>query len=118
MLQILVENLGRINFNVENDFKGIIGDALFNNVTLENWTITSFPFDNATKIDQLIASIDQQIQTTNIIRESEHLWSGPEIFYGTFDIEADKIVDTYVNPIEWGKVGIFIKSSSIFSIET
>jgi len=112
-LQILVENLGRINFNVENDFKGIIGDVLFNNETLENWEITGFPFDNATKIDQLIASVDQHSETTNTIRNYEQLWSGPEIFHGTFDIETDKIVDTYINPIEWGKGFIFINGFNL-----
>lgn len=107
VLQILVENLGRINFDVLDDFKGIIGDVRLNaNDTLENWNITGFPFENATQIDELLAFINQQTNT-NVAddRYSEHLQSGPMIFHGTFDIEQQEIVDTYINPIEWGKVG-------------
>lgn len=95
VLQILVENQGRINFAIANDFKGIIGDVLLNNVSLKNWNITGFPFDNATQIDELMAAISQNAK-------SEHTQSHPMIFHGTFDV--DEIADTFVNPIKWGKV--------------
>lgn len=104
-LQILVENQGRINFEIANDFKGIIGDVLVNNVTLNNWNITGFPFENATKIDELIAFIDQDSEMNTVKgRTFENLRSGPMIFHGTFDIDQDQIVDMFVNPIKWGKV--------------
>lgn len=112
VLQILVENLGRINFDILDDFKGIIGDVRLNtNDTLENWNITGFPFENATQIDELLAFIDQQTNLTNVVddRYSEHLQSGPMIFHGTFDIEQQEIVDTYINPFEWGKVGYIVQ---------
>lgn len=104
-LQILVENQGRINYEIANDFKGIIGDVLLNNVSLNNWNITGFPFENATQIDELIAFFDQNPEI-NIIQTQtfEHLRSVPMIFHGTFDIEHDQIVDMFVNPIKWGKV--------------
>lgn len=78
-----------------------------NDAKLENWNMTTFPFDNATQIDQLISNVNQQPESTNAVNglNSGHLWSGPVIFHGTFDIDQDEIVDTYINPTEWGKVG-------------
>lgn len=110
-LQILVENQGRINFEVANDFKGIIGDALLNNVTLNNWNITGFPFDNATNVDELIALVSQESDTSNSIkgRTFENLRSGPMIFHGTFDIDQNEIADMFINPIKWGKVVVLNK---------
>lgn len=109
-LQILVENQGRINFEVANDFKGIIGDVLLNNVTLNNWNITGFPFDNTTQLDELITLVNQETETLNSIkgRTFEHLRSGPMIFHGTFDIDQDEITDTFINPIKWGKVVVVL----------
>lgn len=105
VLQILVENQGRINFEIANDFKGIIGDAQLNNVTLTNWNITGFPFENATKIDELIAYVDRDSEMNGVKgRTFENLRSGPMIFHGTFDIDQDEIADMYINPIKWGKV--------------
>lgn len=100
--------VGRLNFAIGNDFKGIInGDVFLNDAKLENWNMTSFPFDNITQIDQLISNVNQQPESTNAVNglNSGHLWSGPIIFHGTFDIDQDEIVDTYINPTEWGKVG-------------
>lgn len=102
-LQILVENQGRINYEIANDFKGIIGDVLVNNVTLKNWNITGFPFENATQIDELIANSNQDSETNSVKgRTFENLRSGPMIFHGTFDV--DEIADTFINPSKWGKV--------------
>ena len=105
VLQILVENQGRINFEIANDFKGIIGDVLLNNVPLNNWNITGFPFDNATQLDELIATVDRDSDTNGVKgRTFENLRSGPMIFSGTFDIDQDVIADTFINPSKWGKV--------------
>lgn len=108
-LQILVENQGRINYEIANDFKGIIGDVLLNNVSLNNWNITGFPFENATQIDELIAFFDQNPVISTILPQTfEHLRSYPMIFHGTFDIDHDQIVDMFVNAIKWGKVCILL----------
>ncbi|XP_055296881.1 beta-galactosidase-like [Sitodiplosis mosellana] len=114
MLQILVENQGRINFEIANDFKGIIGDVLLNNVTLNNWNITGFPFENATQIDELIATVDRDSEINGIKgRSFENLRSGPMVFSGTFDIDEDEIADTFVNPIKWGKGFIFVNGFNL-----
>lgn len=108
VLQILVENQGRINFEIANDFKGIIDDVLLNNKRVENWNITGFSFENESKLDDLIAADEQDPDVLNVIehRTSERLHNGPVIFEGEFDIKQDEIFDTYINPSGWGKVSI------------
>lgn len=107
VLQILVENQGRINYNIANDFKGIIGDVLLGGQPLVNWTITGFPFESSSQIDSLaLQDIDtnrNELPKQNF-NSSENLRSGPEIFVGTFNIDEEEIHDTYINPINWGKV--------------
>lgn len=52
-LQFLVENQGRINQNVMNDFKGLFNVELDDKM-LKNWTITGFPLSEAREIKELI----------------------------------------------------------------
>lgn len=109
VLQILVENQGRINFEIANDFKGIIDDVLLNNKRVENWNITGFSFENESKLDELISLTEQDPDVLNTIehRTTDILHKGPMIFEGKFDINQDEILDTYINPSGWGKVSIF-----------
>lgn len=104
-LQILVENQGRINQNVMNDFKGLFNVKLDNNV-LTNWTITGFPLSDARPIENLIRESDASTDYMNPIAkfESDILYNGPVIYHATFNIDRDEIHDTYINPIGWGKV--------------
>lgn len=106
-LQILVENQGRINYNIANDFKGL-GEVKLNNQTLLNWTLTGFPLENGTEIEDLINEINHignDIHDYSISKShSVPPFSGPMIFHATFDIDADEIYDTYVNTMGWGKV--------------
>lgn len=108
VLQILVENQGRINFQIANDFKGIIGDVKLNHEVLDHWNMTGFPFENAAQINELIASVDNESEASNEneteLKTFGHLRSGPMIFHGTFDINQDNVVDMFINPSEWGKV--------------
>lgn len=105
-LQILVESQGRINFNIANDFKGILGDVKLNGRVLTNWTNTGYPLENYVQIYNLL--VEGQLEN-GIRREKtnkEFLHEGPTIFHGTFDIslQPDQIHDTYLNPVGWGKV--------------
>lgn len=108
-LQILVENQGRINQNVMNDFKGL-GDVKLDDKMLENWTITGFPLSDASRIDDLIRESDDNDINPNDY--SNHLSqfnsgvlnSGPIIYHATFNIDQATIHDTYLNPQGWGKV--------------
>lgn len=115
-LQILVENQGRINYNVANDFKGL-GEVLFNGQALQNWTLTGFPLDDGNQIEDLISEYIGNDVNDNSGRissfSSDILQSGPIIFHTTFDIDADEIYDTYVNPVGWGKVRLSIFTHGI-----
>lgn len=109
-LQILVESQGRINFNIMNDFKGILGLVSINGRSLVNWTITGYPLENYNAIQRVI---DLHIADSSLQEMSEktpnraYLKSGPTIFCGEFNIAADKeILDTYLDPTGWGKVTI------------
>lgn len=103
VLQILVENQGRNNFELhENDFKGIVGDALLNEQALKNWNITGFPFESFLEnLDELLTRVEQD---PYVSRTSEYLINGPVIFEGTFDINEVNLYDTYIDPSGWGKV--------------
>lgn len=99
-IQILVENQGRINQNVMNDFKGL-GDVKLDDKMLENWTITGFPLSNVQQLEDLIRESDgKDVSSSN----SDILYGGPIIYHATFNIDQATIHDTYVNPTGWGKV--------------
>lgn len=91
-----------------NDFKGIIGDVLVNNAPLLNWTITGFPLDDVSAIEDLVAeTVGNDIQEHSgrlVDFSSDILNGGPKIFHATFDIDSPAIHDTYINPTGWGKV--------------
>lgn len=104
VLQILVENQGRINFKIADDVKGIIGDVQLNNVTLKNWNNTGFPLDiNESQLDDLlkqhIDQSDSEVKTADLLR------NGPVIYHGSFNVKQN-ISDTYINTSGWGKVTI------------
>lgn len=106
-LQILVENQGRINFNIANDFKGILDSVKINDAPLMNFVHTGFPLESVTNIEELIAESIETI-TNDVDEDSETtlktiLMNGPYIFHANFDINTP-IHDTYVNPTGWGKV--------------
>lgn len=107
VLQILVENQGRINYGIANDFKGIIGDVLLNNSTLLNWTITGFPLENYAQLENLILNTETEMSSNQCqLSNSKYGRAGPTIFHGTFNITSDAIHDTYVDSTGWGKVRI------------
>lgn len=98
-LQILVENQGRINYHIPNDFKGLLGHAHFGGVHLEDFTMTGFPFDNYTKIEKLISKY-------NLTERNNHfsIENGPVLLHGEFRLNENDIYDTYLDPTGWGKV--------------
>lgn len=109
-LQILVESQGRINYNVMNDFKGILGLVTINGRPLVNWTMTGYPLESYNAIQRVI---DLHIADPALQEMSDKapnrafLKTGPTIFSGEFDITADiDILDTYLDPTGWGKVNI------------
>lgn len=104
-IQILVENQGRINFNLVNDFKGIIGGVKLCNITLKAWTITGFPLDNYEQLENLLQATDEYAGSDahRLVRK------GPTIFSSQFEISKEVIHDTYFDPTGWGKVRGFLR---------
>lgn len=97
-LQIFVENQGRINYNIANDFKGILGTVTLGGIELFNWTMTGYPFEDYTKIQEIIDENEAIVHPRNFMK------LGPMLFHGEFNISEVKISDTYLNPNGWGKV--------------
>lgn len=104
-LQLLVESQGRINYNIPNDFKGILGTVTVDAKPLYNWTITSFPLDSYRYLENFLTQ-----QPT----EQEDLdGAGAQVYYGTFTISSDTIYDTYLYPSVWGKGLVFINGFNL-----
>ncbi|KAG5675366.1 hypothetical protein PVAND_005275 [Polypedilum vanderplanki] len=116
-LSILVENQGRLNFGVTDDYKGIRGtvavqtfDASSNNLyEFNNWTITGFPFDKSVDLESLArASNDYQIDSSGLAS------NGPIIFHATLTInDNEEIFDTYWDTSDWNKGFLFVNGFNL-----
>ncbi|XP_062536491.1 beta-galactosidase-like [Armigeres subalbatus] len=102
-LQLVVENQGRINYGIANDFKGILGAVTLDGHELLNWTMTGFPFEDYSLLEKYIDQYSTSEDTTSSVK----------IFHGDFDITADKIFDTYLDPRGWGKGVVFINGFNL-----
>ncbi|EDW76337.1 uncharacterized protein Dwil_GK15404 [Drosophila willistoni] len=103
-LQLLVENQGRVNYDLLNDTKGIFGDVslqLHNGgyLTLENWKSTSFPLEEAAVASWLKQRTNKELDS--LITRQRILRNGPILYSGT--VKVDEIGDTYLNMAGWGK---------------
>ncbi len=93
-LEILVENMGRINYGAEivNNQKGIISPVTINGIEITgNWQMFMFPFE---KVPDL-----QYYKNNNSPGR-------PVIYQGNFTI--DKTGDTFLDMRNWGKGIIFV----------
>ena len=92
-LDILVENLGRINFGpyLLQNTKGIIGSVRFGKNELKNWIMYSLPFDNLN-----INSKKTRGQAAGV----------PVLRKGNFML--DEVGDTYLDMRAWGKGSVWI----------
>lgn len=97
-LDILVENLGRINYGHEMVYnrKGIIGDVTFGGKTLSGWDMYSLPFKNVKGIH--FASGAQQKEV-------------PVIYKGTFRLKSAG--DTFLDMREWGKGIVLVNGHNL-----
>ncbi len=114
-LQIFVENQGRINYNIPNDFKGIIGEVRINDVPIYDWTITGFPMENYADIESVI----NVAQTSTVDAANKdmpyraYVRRGPTIFHGQFQISDTTIYDTYLDTTGWGKGIAFVNGFNL-----
>ncbi|CRK91904.1 CLUMA_CG005524, isoform A [Clunio marinus] len=111
-LQILVENEGRINYGLANDFKGILGNVYYDTMVLVNFTITGFPLDNYVKMEELITAYKTN-PGDDLTLSAESLKAGPAVFYSEFNLDRNQIFDTYLDSTGWGKGIVFINGFNL-----
>jgi len=97
-LDILVENLGRVNYGPQlYDVKGITRGVRFQYQFLFDWTIYTLPMDN---LDQL--RFEENTGKTN---------TNPRFYKGTFQV--DDIGDTFVELPGWKKGVVFVNGFNL-----
>ena len=96
-LDILVENLGRVNFGpyLLKNKKGITENVLFNGKEVYNWAMYNLPFN---KVDNIVYSNKKAIST-------------PVVRKGTFYLS--KIADSYLNMRYWGKGVVWVNGHNL-----
>lgn len=115
-LSILVENQGRINFQENFDFKGILGNVTLQTFDepyyeeLSDWTITGFPFEDSLQIEEFIIS---EVDNLYQLPKNGHLKEGPVLFYGSLTLEEGEITDTWWHVKGWGKGSLFVNGFNL-----
>jgi beta-galactosidase len=98
-LEILVENMGRINYGAEipNNFKGIISPVTIDGVEIQgDWEMYKIPMDKA-----------PEITTVKDASKAGH----PAIYSGTFYIENTG--DVFLDMRDWGKGIVFVNGQNL-----
>lgn len=93
-LDILVENMGRINYGakITENNKGIIAPVSINGYEISgNWAIYKLPFDQMPKFDSYAG---------------KHRQGKPTIYIGSFDLTETG--DTFLDMSNWGKGIVFV----------
>lgn len=107
-----MENQGRINYNILNDFKGIIGEVHIAENPIYDWTITGFPLEDYSDVENVIISQSTKQDTGNL-PYSSYVRNGPTIFHGQFEISDLTILDTYMDTTGWGKGIAFVNGFNL-----
>ncbi|MFC0512850.1 beta-galactosidase [Mucilaginibacter angelicae] len=100
-LDILVENLGRINFGpyLLKNKKGITEKVLFAGTELKSWKMYSLPFDDINKV-KVNASVKKAVAN-----------NAPQLKKAVFKV--DKLADTYLDMSKWGKGIVWINGHNL-----
>ncbi len=96
-LDILVENMGRVNFGprMEHQRKGIGQCVQINGHMHNNWDMYTLPLDNVDKVDF----------------SKEYIENTPALYRFTFD--AKELTDTFLDFEGWGKGCIFLNGFNL-----
>lgn len=108
-LEILVENMGRINYGSEivNNLKGIISPIFINGIEImDGWNMYKLPMSKSTDFTFLKGIVDE-----NNPAKSTKLQNRPVIYKGSFDLTETG--DTFINMENWGKGIIFVNGINI-----
>lgn len=107
-LQILVENMGRINYGSEivHNNKGIISPVTLNDMPVTGgWTMHSLPMSKVPAAG--IDGIGKAIAAKN----ASQLARQPVIARGVFTL--DKVGDTFLDMTQWGKGIVFVNGHNL-----
>ena len=98
MLDILVENGGRLNFGKDfiYDRKGIVGDVTLGGAPLSNWQIYNLPLDNLSRL-----KFNKAAAKPNT----------PTFYRGSFNLQ--NVGDTYFDTTTWGKGHIWVNGNHL-----
>ncbi|XP_072526060.1 beta-galactosidase [Salminus brasiliensis] len=116
-LDILVENMGRVNYGKEiNDFKGLVYNLTLGANILANWTMYSLSIDEAVKGGLLWDRGSLRTpKTTSVNTAPTHL-SPPAFYAGSFSIPddiPDLPQDTYIQFPDWRKGQVWINGFNL-----
>lgn len=79
-------------------------------LTLNNWTVVGFPFDNQAQLERLILASNRTYE----ISQDGVLYDGPVVFHGEFEISPyQEIHDTYWDTTGWGKGFVFVNGFNL-----
>ena len=97
-LDILVENLGRINYGkyLLQNKKGITKNVLFDGIEVKNWQMYSIPLNNSSEIK---------------FKSSATVTNAPVFKKGSFYLK--KVADTYLDLSKWGKGVIWVNGHNL-----
>jgi beta-galactosidase len=109
-LEILVENMGRINYGSEiiHNTKGIISPVKINDMEIEGgWQMIQIPMDKAPDFGKMNkANVYDNNEST-----AKSLTGKPVLYKGTFSLSETG--DTFIDMEDWGKGIIFINGKNI-----
>ena len=106
-LQILVENMGRINYGDEivNNTKGIISPVVINgNEIIGNWEMYKLPMSS-------MPDFTKMKSVKNCSSQTKRLSGCPVLYEGTFTL--DKTGDTFIDMGAWGKGIVFVNGHNL-----
>ena len=106
MLQLLVENQGRICFGAEiGELKGIVGPVKLGPTTLTNWSQTGLPLHDP----KVVKNLFQRKPT-----KATGSLTTPGFYSGSFVLPKDQaILHTYLQPANWRKGLVFLNEFNL-----
>lgn len=109
-LEILVENMGRINYGSEivHNTKGIISPVVINGMEIEgDWQMYQIPMDEVPDFEKM----QKNSVFSNTESAAKRLLRAPALYKGTFNLTETG--DTFLDMEDWGKGIVFINGKNI-----
>jgi len=109
-LEILVENMGRINYGAEivHNTKGIISPVKINDMEIVgDWSMYKLPMDKCPDLNQYAKTDVYENRTAKI----QSLKGKPIVYEGSFLL--NEVGDTFIDMSKWGKGIVFVNGNNI-----